>query len=172
MMLRRDQFPFCKLRCKLLERSLYPASVHNKFLKKYLIYTLGEKCARCGWSERHPKTGKVPTSLCFARTVIHLRTHIAHLIVETDEPLALVDVKTHCAEWERRGRRGTVGRRRFHCQGHSLRPWNQTSRRCCRFYNAGVAQRQQPQFCKLAIVGSSPTAGSTTSNRITCHILS
>jgi hypothetical protein len=29
-------------------------------VRKYLIEKFGERCARCGWAERHPTTGRVP----------------------------------------------------------------------------------------------------------------
>jgi hypothetical protein len=32
----------------------------SKHIKRYLIEKYGEKCSRCGWSERHPLTGRVP----------------------------------------------------------------------------------------------------------------
>jgi predicted HNH restriction endonuclease len=35
----------------------------NRFIRRYLIERFGEKCARCGWAERHPKTGKVPVEV-------------------------------------------------------------------------------------------------------------
>jgi ribosomal protein L44E len=34
-----------------------------RFVKGYLISVLGEKCTRCGWSERHPRTRRVPLEL-------------------------------------------------------------------------------------------------------------
>jgi hypothetical protein len=30
------------------------------FVRRYLIEQGGERCSRCGWAERHPRTGKVP----------------------------------------------------------------------------------------------------------------
>jgi hypothetical protein len=32
-------------------------------IRKFLIEQSGEKCSLCGWSERHPITGKVPVEL-------------------------------------------------------------------------------------------------------------
>jgi hypothetical protein len=84
--MRKDQFPFCKNRCgnrcpalkrkycsiqchhqhdfklrsKLLDLGLYPVSMSTKFLRRYLVAKFGERCTRCGWSERHPKTKRVP----------------------------------------------------------------------------------------------------------------
>lgn len=89
MVMRRDQFPFCKngcgkrcpalkrqycsikchhdhdfrLRSKLLELGLYPVGVNPRFLRHYLVLKFGERCTRCGWSERHPKTGRVPVEV-------------------------------------------------------------------------------------------------------------
>ncbi|MDP9017123.1 MAG: HNH endonuclease [Candidatus Eremiobacteraeota bacterium] len=62
---------YCSLKCqhefqfqtrsKLLEAGQYPATIlSNGFLRRYLIATLGERCTRCNWQERHPKTGRVP----------------------------------------------------------------------------------------------------------------
>jgi hypothetical protein len=34
--------------------------VPYSFLSRLLRERYGERCSRCGWSERHPKTGKVP----------------------------------------------------------------------------------------------------------------
>jgi hypothetical protein len=58
---RRAEF---ERRCRLLESGGY-CGVYNSngFIKKYLIYRYGEKCSRCGWAERHPKTGKVPVEV-------------------------------------------------------------------------------------------------------------
>jgi hypothetical protein len=43
-----------------LEAGRYSALSITTFLRRYLIVRLGERCARCGWSERHPVTNKVP----------------------------------------------------------------------------------------------------------------
>lgn len=32
-------------------------------LKRYFLEKYGDKCSRCGWSERHPQTNKVPLEL-------------------------------------------------------------------------------------------------------------
>ena len=89
MRITRDQFPFCangcgrrcpamkrkycsikchhdhdfRLRSKLLELGAYPAGINPRFLRRFLIATLGEKCARCGWAERNPRTGRVPVEV-------------------------------------------------------------------------------------------------------------
>jgi hypothetical protein len=36
------------------------APLLSAHLKRYLLEKYGEKCCRCGWSQRHPVTGKVP----------------------------------------------------------------------------------------------------------------
>lgn len=51
------------LRTRLIESGLYPASLNQRVLKKYLVRRDGEKCSKCGWTERHPHTGKVPIEL-------------------------------------------------------------------------------------------------------------
>ena len=40
-----------------------PGATNPKFLKRYLILRQGERCQRCGWAERHSKTGKVPIEI-------------------------------------------------------------------------------------------------------------
>jgi 5-methylcytosine-specific restriction endonuclease McrA len=47
-------------RTQLLESGRYIAMQVTPFLRRYLINRLGEKCARCGWAERHTTTKKVP----------------------------------------------------------------------------------------------------------------
>jgi len=32
----------------------------SRYVRRYLIERYGEKCSQCGWSERHPLTGRVP----------------------------------------------------------------------------------------------------------------
>jgi hypothetical protein len=104
-----------KLRCRLLERGLYPASLQSPFLKKYLIAKFGERCARCGWQERHPKTGRVPievehvdgdwrnnsqaTLSYFAQTVIRSRSLIERLIAAMAALRVLAGVKTRFVEF-------------------------------------------------------------------------
>ena len=61
---------FCSFRCqqefafrrrsKILESGDYFVLQTTSFLRKYLIRRLGERCSRCGWAERHPKTNRVP----------------------------------------------------------------------------------------------------------------
>lgn len=55
----QQEFAF-RLRSAVLESGEYFALQTTSFLRKYLIRRLGERCSRCGWSERHPKTKKVP----------------------------------------------------------------------------------------------------------------
>lgn len=38
-------------------------TLYEKNYKNYLIHKYGEKCMKCGWSERHPITDKVPIQL-------------------------------------------------------------------------------------------------------------
>lgn len=52
-----------RMRVKLLESNLYPASPQSPFLKKYLIWKYGERCSSCGWEQRNIKTGKVPVEI-------------------------------------------------------------------------------------------------------------
>lgn len=49
-----------QLRAAKLESGAYPTYSCNQFIRRYLIHRLGEQCSRCGWAERHPKTGRVP----------------------------------------------------------------------------------------------------------------
>ncbi len=61
---------YCSLKCQQavqtreriqsLESGVYVALQVTRFVRRYLIQRLGEKCARCGWSERHPTTNNVP----------------------------------------------------------------------------------------------------------------
>lgn len=66
----RPKGKYCSLRCqfthdfkirvRLIENGQYPPRPQSKWLRKYLVWKFGEKCSRCGWSERNPRTGKVP----------------------------------------------------------------------------------------------------------------
>jgi hypothetical protein len=38
-------------------------TVLSHLARQWLIKTIGEKCSRCGWSERNEKTGKVPIEI-------------------------------------------------------------------------------------------------------------
>lgn len=61
---------FCSLRCAgafrfksnaaLVEAGNCPAYINSRLLRRYLIQKFGERCSRCGWSERHPVTGRIP----------------------------------------------------------------------------------------------------------------
>lgn len=66
-----NQKRFCTLRCHqdynfklrlaVLIAGDYPPVINNAhFLRRALVQLFGERCSRCGWSERHPKTGRVP----------------------------------------------------------------------------------------------------------------
>ncbi len=53
-----------KQRSKLLELGLYREILNrSQFIRRYLVNKLGEKCSRCGWSERHPITGNIPVEV-------------------------------------------------------------------------------------------------------------
>ncbi len=64
---------YCSMRCRKTERvelflrGEYPASPvtggNGSFLRNYLIERCGERCERCGWSQRHAATGRVPLEL-------------------------------------------------------------------------------------------------------------
>lgn len=64
---------FCSFACQqnyqfhvrvlALEQGTYHTYNCNGFIRRYLIWKLGEKCSRCGWNERHPKTGRVPVEV-------------------------------------------------------------------------------------------------------------
>ncbi len=59
---RRGEFE--RRRRKLLESGAYCGIYNcNGYVKKYLIYRFGERCAKCCWAERHPITGKVPVEV-------------------------------------------------------------------------------------------------------------
>lgn len=68
--LKRHQRKYCSQTCQRtrefellaaqLERGEYTVYYTNKFIRRWLIRRLGEACTRCGWAERHPKTGRVP----------------------------------------------------------------------------------------------------------------
>lgn len=50
-----------KLRLHVLKAGGYPPITNNAgFMKRALIHLLGERCSRCGWDSRHPRTGNVP----------------------------------------------------------------------------------------------------------------
>lgn len=71
--LKRHQYTYCSLQCQSLrdfairvaqlEAGEYPATLSSRFIRRYLILRLGEKCSRCGWAERHPKTGRIPVEI-------------------------------------------------------------------------------------------------------------
>ena len=58
--LRCQQNAQFKLRILAFEGGSYQPRYGHNFIRRYLIFKLGEKCARCDWNERHPKTGRVP----------------------------------------------------------------------------------------------------------------
>ncbi len=52
-----------RLRIELVESGKYPSFENPRFLRKYLLLKLGERCSRCGWAERHSLTGRVPVEV-------------------------------------------------------------------------------------------------------------
>lgn len=40
-----------------------PRFIMNKVIRRYLIQKVGGCCQRCGWAERHSKTGRVPLEI-------------------------------------------------------------------------------------------------------------
>lgn len=51
-------------RAAILEASGYCGIYNcNGFVRRYLVHRLGERCSRCGWDKRHPKTGRVPVEV-------------------------------------------------------------------------------------------------------------
>ena len=49
--------------CASSSQDSTPFGPQCRIIKKYLIWKFGEQCSRCGWAERHPKTGKVPVEV-------------------------------------------------------------------------------------------------------------
>lgn len=49
-----------KLKVAQLENGSYRTTNYVFFVRKYLMQKFGEKCTKCGWEERHRKTGRVP----------------------------------------------------------------------------------------------------------------
>jgi len=35
----------------------------SKHVRRYLVELGGDQCSRCGWAERHPRTGKIPLDI-------------------------------------------------------------------------------------------------------------
>jgi hypothetical protein len=68
-------YTYCSVKCQqafhrraLIETFLrgdYPPAAYTgqSFIRRYLIDQEGEHCARCGWRERNPVTGRVPLEL-------------------------------------------------------------------------------------------------------------
>jgi HNH endonuclease len=64
---------FCSIRCNadyrlranldLVETGEYKVVTNSSLLRRYLIHRFGERCSRCGWKERHPKTGRIPVEV-------------------------------------------------------------------------------------------------------------
>ena len=49
-----------KLKIAQLESGTYRTTNYVCFVRQYLLQKYGERCTRCGWAERHGKTGRVP----------------------------------------------------------------------------------------------------------------
>lgn len=64
---------YCSFRClqehhfqsraQMLEAGSYLTYGTSGFVRRYLVRLLGECCAKCGWAERHPTTGKIPVEI-------------------------------------------------------------------------------------------------------------
>jgi len=53
-----------KARCRQLEAGQYPPILSRSvFIRKYLIFVIGEKCSGCGWAKRHSVTGNIPVEV-------------------------------------------------------------------------------------------------------------
>lgn len=53
-----------KLRLHIFLSGQYPPLTSNaRFMRRVLVYLHGEKCAQCGWAERHPLTNNVPVEV-------------------------------------------------------------------------------------------------------------
>ena len=55
----QKQFQY-RQKLQQLENGTYRTTNFRCFVRTYLVEKLGERCARCGWNERNPKTGRVP----------------------------------------------------------------------------------------------------------------
>lgn len=51
------------IRAAALEQGDYKTHSCNRFIRKYLVSKIGERCSRCGWAERHPRTARVPVEV-------------------------------------------------------------------------------------------------------------
>lgn len=68
----RAQKAFCNPKCfqnycfkqrsALVKTGKY-FSPSTKFLRRYLVETIGERCSCCGWDAKHPGTGRVPVEV-------------------------------------------------------------------------------------------------------------
>lgn len=71
--LKRHQYKYCSIKCQQafafqaraskLENGQYQTLNGNAFIRRYLTERFGERCSRCGWAQRHPKTGRVPVEV-------------------------------------------------------------------------------------------------------------
>ena len=65
---------YCSLKCQMsfqqrrrlelfFEGQYPPQACTIPWIRRYMIDLLGERCARCGWCEKNPSTGRVPLEL-------------------------------------------------------------------------------------------------------------
>lgn len=64
---------YCCIRCQhrfqqreklaQLTNGTYRTTNFVGFVRHFLVERFGERCTRCGWAERHPKTGRVPVEV-------------------------------------------------------------------------------------------------------------
>ena len=52
-----------RVRVAALEAGVYRTQNCNGFLRRYLVSKLGERCSKCGWDARHPRTNRVPVEV-------------------------------------------------------------------------------------------------------------
>lgn len=52
-----------RIRIMKLEAGEYKTQTCNRFIRRYLVERFGEQCSRCGWAERHSRTGRIPVEV-------------------------------------------------------------------------------------------------------------
>ena len=57
------EFLFRKRVAQLENGNYPPFRTTSYFVRRYLIRSLGERCSKCGWAEKHPTTGNVPVEI-------------------------------------------------------------------------------------------------------------
>lgn len=58
-----QQDDYFKKRSAELESGTYKTYACNRFIRRYLVAKLGERCSQCGWDKQHPRTGRVPVEV-------------------------------------------------------------------------------------------------------------